>query len=257
MDSVLTIAPPPPMRIEWRRGWRAVRGLIADPERTDLAFEAISSVSARDFERLFQRFIATAEGRHLLAERPSLLDALRDRPRLRAMSEGSFGRTYAAFMDAAQLEADGLVEADRTSEAARGVSVVDPDRDWLSERLRDMHDLWHVLSGYGRDEAGEASNLAFSYGQMPFRGVAMIVIAAALVHPHGDRFAWPRYLYRAWRRGRAARLITARYEELLPLPLEEVRCTLGIASASETHPEGIVVGYRPGHEPLAVTETSA
>ena len=257
MESALTIAPPPPMRIEWRRAWSAVRGLLADPERTELAFEAIAAVSARDFERLFQRFVATAEGRRLLVEQPSLLDALRDRERLRAMPEGSFGRAYAAFMDAAKLEADGLVAADRTSEAALGKRVADPDRDWLSERLRDMHDLWHVLSGYGRDEAGEAANLAFTYGQVPFRGVALIIVAVALVHPHGDRFAWPRYLYRAWRRSREARLITPRYEELLPLPLDEVRRTLGITPASDAHPEGIVVAYRPGHEPLAAADVGA
>jgi hypothetical protein len=30
---------------------------------------------------------------------------------------------------------------------------------WLFERLDTLHDLWHVLTGYGLDEAGEAANL--------------------------------------------------------------------------------------------------
>ncbi len=252
MDG-LTIAPPQPMPIEWRRAWRAMRALLADPDRTELAFEAIAAVSARDYERLFQRFVAAPEGRRLLMERPSLLDALRDRARLRAMPAGSFGRAYAAFMDEAHLTADGLVEADHISEQVREHARVDEHREWFSDRLRDMHDLWHVLSGYGRDEAGEAANLAFSYGQMPFRGIALILLAAAFVEPHGNRFAWPRYLYRAWRRGRAAaRLTLARYEELLPRPLDEVRRLLRIAPASEVHPDGVIVAYRRSATPEAV-----
>src|SRR6185369_13252880 len=173
----LTIAPPPPMRIEWRRAWRAMRALIAEPDRTELAFEAIAAVSARDFERLFQRFVAAPEGRRLLVERLSLLDALSDRARLHAMPPGSFGHAYATFMDEAQLTAEGLVEADHIAEQVREYAEEDPNREWFSNRLRDMHDLWHVLSGYGRDEAGEAANLAFSFSQMPFRGIALIVAA--------------------------------------------------------------------------------
>ncbi len=252
MDAIPAVGPPPPVRIEWRRAFHAIRDLLADPDRTELAFEAVSAVSARDFERLFRRFLADPEGRRLFAERPSLLAALSDRARLRALPEGSFGRAYAAFMDAAQLTADGLVEADLASEEALGVDVRDPDRHWFSERLRDMHDLWHVLSGYGRDEAGEAANLAFSYAQMPFRGIVLILIAVALHEPHGGRVAWPRYLLRAWRRGRRARpLVLARYEDLLARPLDEVRRALGIEPASVAHPAGIVVAHRHSRAALA------
>jgi ubiquinone biosynthesis protein COQ4 len=258
MDTTLVIGPPPPLRIEWRRAWRAMRALLADPDRTELAFEAVSAVSGRDFEHLFQRFVADPEGQRLLAERPSLLAALSDSAGLRAMPEGSFGRAYAAFMDAGQLTADGLVEADLASEAVLGVEQREPNRRWFSERIRDMHDLWHVLSGYGRDEAGEAANLAFSYGQMPFRGIALILVAAALLAPHGNRFAWPRYLGRAWRRGRRARPLTlARYEELLARPLEEVRQMFGIEPASAAHPDGIVVAHRFSRSALAAMARTA
>ena len=258
METTLVIGPPPPMRIEWRRAWRAVRALLADPDRTELAFEAVSAISARDFEGLFQRFIADPEGRRLYAERPSLLAALSDRGGLRALPDGSFGRAYAAFMDEAQLTADGLVEADLASEAALGIEEREPARHWFSERIRDMHDLWHVLSGYGRDEAGEAANLAFSYGQMPFRGIALILVAAALLEPHGNRFAWPRYLVRAWRRGRRARSLTlARYEELLARPLEEVRHAFGIEPASRAHPDGIIVAHRRSRAALAAMTQTA
>ena len=37
-----------------------------------------------------------------------------------------------------------------------------------------MHDLWHVVTGYGRDELGEACLLAFTYAQNKNRGVGFI-----------------------------------------------------------------------------------
>jgi ubiquinone biosynthesis protein COQ4 len=247
-----TIAPPPVRpKVQWRRAWRAMRTLIADPDRTDQAFEAIAALSGADWERLFQRFATHRDGRALLAERPSLLATLSDLPRLRAMPAGTFGRAYADFMIAGEITAVGLVEAERVSIAVQQLETLDPDREWFADRLRDVHDLWHVLTGYGRDEAGEAANLAFTFGQTPLRGIALILFGIALQPPadgYGRR-TWYRYLYRAWQRGRhATRLPLVRYEDLLPRPLDEVRRALAIAPASTVHPEGVIVANGPGRE---------
>jgi ubiquinone biosynthesis protein COQ4 len=235
---------------EWGRAWRALRNLIADPERTDQVFEIVRALSGNSFERAYQRFAATPEGRRLLAERPALLDVLSNRDALQALPEGSFGRAYAEFMREGQLEAAGLVEAEQMAEQNFTTQLPhDPDRDFFGDRLRDMHDLWHVLTGYGRDEAGEATNLAFTLGQVWNPGIAFIVLAAALIGPKNPTFYWQRYLFRAWRRGRAAKLLTAApYEGLLPLPLDEVRRQLGVQPAREAHPDGILAGNR-GEEP--------
>jgi len=239
---------------EWGRAWRALRNIIADPERTDQVFEIVRALSGSSFENSFQRFVATADGRHLLAERPCLLTTLSDREALRAMPAGSFGRAYADFMEEGQLDAAGLVEADQTAEQNFAKELpVDADREFFGDRVRDMHDLWHVLTGYGRDEAGEAANLAFTLGQVWNLGIAFIVTAGAVIGPKNVTLDWQRYLLSAWRRGRRAKLLTAvPYERLLPLPLEEVRRQLGIQPASEAHPAGILVGNR-GQEPHAVT----
>ena len=241
----LTIAPPPVLpKVEWRRAWHAMRALIADPDRTELAFEVIAALSGADWERLFQRFASERAGRTLLVGRASLLETLSDIPRLRALPAGTFGRAYADFMVAGELTAVGLVEAESVSLAAQQIETLDPDRQWFTDRVRDIHDLWHVLTGYGRDEAGESANLAFSFGQLPLRGIALILFGIALQpSPYpGGRRAWYRYLYRAWRRSRDATwLPLARYEDLLPQPIEEVRRVLGIAPASAVHPEGVLV----------------
>ena len=240
---------------EWGRAWHALRNLIDDPERTDQVFEIVRALSGSSFEVAFQRFISTAEGKRLLAERPALLATLSDREALFALPEGSFGHAYAEFMEAGQLDAAGLVEAEQMADqnfAKQG--PLDPDREFFGDRLRDMHDLWHVLTSYGRDEAGEASNLAFTLGQVWNPGIAFIVVAGALLGPKELTCYWQRYLFRAWRRGRAATLLTAApYEDLLPLPLEQVRRQLGITPVADAHPAGILVGNR-GEEPRAISD---
>jgi ubiquinone biosynthesis protein COQ4 len=253
---------PPPSaqpRVEWRRAWRAMRRLMTNPEETEMAFETISALSGRDFERLFQRFVAHPDGRALYVERPSLFAAVSDRATLRALPAGSFGRAYAEFMDAAGLSAQGLVDAENKSEAATRYEYTDPGREWFGDRLRDMHDLWHVLTGYGRDEAGEAANLAFSFAHMPFRGVALILFGIALNSPPEElgRVAWLRYLYRAWKRGRESVWLPAvRYEWLLARPLEEVRLTLRIPPARVVHPEGVIVASMYG-PPMGIPTAGA
>ncbi|MBM4265446.1 MAG: hypothetical protein FJ144_02340 [Deltaproteobacteria bacterium] len=47
-------------------------------------------------------------------------------------------------------------------------------------------------------------------------------------------------LWRAWQRGRSARMPHAiPWEELLPLPIEEVRRGLGMVPLEDAHPKGV------------------
>lgn len=220
--------------------------LISDSQRTDQVFEIIDALAGDSFEKSFATFAAHPDGARLLRERPSLIDALSNRVALERLPEGSFGRAYAAFMAEGNLTADGLVQADET--AARNAPQpveLDPDRRYVGDRTRDMHDLWHVLTGYGRDEAGKVAILAFTQAQIPNFGVLLILVAAAALGPKTPSLWWPRYLVAAWRRGRATSLLTvAPYEELLPLPLDEVRRRLGVPLADAFHPDGIVVANR-------------
>jgi ubiquinone biosynthesis protein COQ4 len=240
------VAPAPPRnRVQWGRARTALRSLVADPERTEQVFELIDALAGESGERHFQRFLRHPNAPRLLAEKPDLLAALSARHLLRALPEGSLGRVYAAFMSDQDLSADGLVEASEDVERQREAAI-DPDRDWFYTRLRDMHDLWHVLTDYGRDLAGEAANLAFTYAQTRNRGIGAIVGAAALLGPKSIDCHWQRYLLRAWRRGRRAQLLAAApYEELLPLPLHEARERLGIDAPELAHPGGIIVANDP------------
>jgi len=231
-------------QLDWPRAWRALKGLIADSSRTELAFEVTAALTGKSFDRAFQRFIDHPDGRRLLAERPRLLDTLMNRTTLAALPVGSFGRAYADFMSAGNLAAEGLVDAQEMA-APPTQMALDPDRQYFADRVRDMHDLWHVLTGYGMDEAGEAANLAFNLGQIFSAGIGLMVLAGAVVGPRDLTCSWQRYLWRAWRRGQRATLLTVvPYEELLTLPLEDVRNLLHISAPEVAHPGGILVGNR-------------
>jgi ubiquinone biosynthesis protein COQ4 len=110
-----------------------------------------------------------------------------------------------------------------------------------------MHDLIHVVSGYGRDRAGEVQLIAFSLGLFPMRVLRVSLVLAPLSAPLRALPGLARDLWRAWRRGASARISRAtRLEELLPLPLDEVRARLGVAPLRQCHPAGVWRETAPG-----------
>ena len=153
---------------------RAMRGLLANPDDTALVFEIIEALSGRTRTKVFDRFVRTESGQRLLTTRPNLLAQLTDRESLLALPPGTLGRTYGEFMSREQISADGLVDA--SEDWLR--EDLPAERRWFADRLRDTHDLWHVVTGYGRDLIGEASLLAFTYAQTGNPGIGFIVAVA-------------------------------------------------------------------------------
>lgn len=102
------------------------------------------------------------------------------------------------------------------------------DLDFLRNRMRDTHDLWHVVTGYKGDLLGEASLLAFSFAQTRNPGVGFIVGVALLRgrEPSVRRLIWQGFV----RGARAAWLPPIEWEKLLALPLSTVRRTLNIGA---------------------------
>jgi ubiquinone biosynthesis protein COQ4 len=240
---------PPPKR-DWRRAWGAIRELVADSERTDQVFVLLDALGGPSDEAGFQAFASDLRGQRQLRERADLLATLSNHEQLRTLPEGSLGRAYLAFMEESGLNAADLIEAEEAGTVAQ--ADLDPDRRWLADRGRDSHDLWHVLTGYGRDEAGEVALLAFTYAQYPNPGIAIILLAAIVIGPKTWKFHFERYLWQAYRRGRAADLDFAPYEQWLALPLEEARERAGIVPPEKAHPTfGIVEGGREAGSGLA------
>lgn len=208
-----------------RAAMHAIRALMQDPEDTAQVFRVIKAMSGPSRAKSYKRFCKTAVGRRVLANRESLADCLNDRDALRAMPDGSLGRAYLDFVERENLSADGL--ADASEEGGRYFHTA--DQELYSNRTRDMHDLWHVTTGYGRDGLGELSLLAFSYAQLGNIGIAMIIFFGARggVRESGDKRIW-KAIWEGYRNGRRATWWAEEdWEGLLRAPLEEVRKRLG------------------------------
>jgi ubiquinone biosynthesis protein COQ4 len=236
-------------KMRWRRGFRALRALLRDPDDTAKAIDVSFAIGTRDFERSFQRFVSSGAGRVLLAERPSLADALSDRTVLARMHPDSLGRAYLEYLDENGFRAMGLVELEHETQARwereDGLPSLDPLRIWFRDRVTLAHDLSHVVTGYGTDDLGEATLLAFSQAQLGGRANGLLTAGAALEVFRMLGFRWVSYALRAWRRGwRAASLVALPWEELLPLRLATVRRLARLGAPEEAHPTGILRGRR-------------
>ena len=204
---------------------RAMRALIRNPDDTAQVFLVVRALAGRGFERLFRRVMADPTGARILEEGRSMIPVLDDRATLRALPEGSLGREYARFMDAEHISAGGLEDASLVIKT----EFYDERARCLSDRLRDTHDLWHVVSGYGRDLVGEGALLAFTYAQTRNRGIGFIVLVGMLKFWQEGHPEVVRVMREGWRRGRRAGVLPAAdWESMLPRPLEEVRRDLGI-----------------------------
>lgn len=216
-----------PFVFEPLRAARAVVALVRDPEDTAQVFSIVEALSCGSAERMVARFERDPVGARLLRERPRLLDVLSDRARLEAMPEGSLAKAYVAFLDREGISAAGLVDASKTGAPER--VYADESHRFVSDRMRDTHDLWHAVTGYQGDVLGEASLLAFGLAHAPNPGIAVIVLAG-LLRAHDADFT--RSVLTGLRHGRAAAWLPAvDWEPLLPLPLDEVRRRLGIVPA--------------------------
>lgn len=200
---------------------RAVRALRANPEDTSQIFTIFRALRGRSGQRIFRRFAASLTGQAILREKRDLLAVLENRAALAALPAGSMGRAYFDFMEQEKLLADGLVTASQSWEQ----EAVPPAVDLFRNRMRDAHDLTHILTGYGRDPLGEMCLLAFMNRHSKNPGQLLIVAMNWTRLPKTARAA----VVQAWRNGGKARWFQdLDYEALLARPLEEVRRELNI-----------------------------
>ena len=141
---------------------------------------------------------------------------------------------YAEFMERERLTATGLAEAAEKAGRPRYGDLI----EWYGNRLRDTHDLMHVLTGYGRDALGEACVLLFAFGQDPSPGNLLLGYAGAFDIRRRVGGAAP--VLRAAREARAtgrrcAPLAELSIRELLAMDLGEARRMLRIGEPHRYH----------------------
>jgi ubiquinone biosynthesis protein COQ4 len=151
--------------------------LIEDKEDTEQVFHIIEATKGRRSHRQAWDFIRSPLGQRFIAEETDIPAMLDDHARWADCGPNTVAAHYIAFMNREGLSAAGLVaESHKWLPAdARPQDLT----EWYFERLRDTHDLFHVLTGYGRDALGEVSLLGFSYEQNHNTGILFIAYAGA------------------------------------------------------------------------------
>ena len=232
-----------PQRLEPLTALRAFRRLVRNKEDTAQVFEIMRALSGRSIGRGYNRMLRTMEGGRQAFLREELAHRLDDPEWLARFGPGTVGAAYRAFREARGFTAEGLAD-----EARKVAPLIDAEHPviWYSRRLRDVHDVWHVLTGYETDALGEACVVAFSYAQTRNLGFAFIGWGAAReIQREVRSVPARRAVWQAYRNGRAARWLPALdYEALFDQPLEAVRARLNIRPADVY--EAVPVEVRAG-----------
>jgi ubiquinone biosynthesis protein COQ4 len=218
------------------KAWRHFRNLVADKENTGEVFHIFEALPWRGLFPSAEAFLTSERGQQLREREPYLPAIFDDHAALRKMPKGSLAQVYCDFMEREGLTAAGLVEEFERFMSARG-SFRD-QFGWYMNRIRDTHDILHILTGYGRDALGEQCVLAFTYSQQPAPAHLFIAYAGGREIKREVKSKAPVFaaIREGQRLGKACPRVSEQpILELLPLPIEVARARLNITPASHYH----------------------
>jgi ubiquinone biosynthesis protein COQ4 len=230
----------PVLKLRPRKALHHFRELLKDKENTEEVFRIFEALPWRNLRKAGESFIQSERGMDIRVREPYLPAILDDHAALRRMPEGSLAHAYCDFMEREGLTAQGLV--DEFDRFAADKPQYRDQFQWYMNRFRDVHDMLHVLTGYGRDALGEACVLAFTYGQQPALANVFIAYMAGLNIGKQVKSSAPvlRAIREAQDLGKACpqRIAEMAITELLPMQVEDVRRKLNITP---------VMHYRAAH----------
>jgi ubiquinone biosynthesis protein COQ4 len=207
----------------WKLGLGLLRKVLDNPADTEqvLAFLGVINSGQSTHARV-ARFFADPDGEALYAAHRAIDSRTLDLDKLAALPEGTLGHAYAKF-----LRSHGI-----TPEIFDGAppGISNPRRSYVIQRMRQTHDLWHVVTGCETDPAGEVALQAFTFSQIRTPGSAFLAVFGALRRVRERRDVGVlRDVVTLYRTGkRAGQLPTFAWEDHWATPLAEVRAMLGL-----------------------------
>ena len=219
-----------PRKREWGTALRALIKLLGNADDTVQVFRIMRALNGDTAAKNYRKLLTSSQGGRLAYQRLELSQRFSDRAWIDTLPEGSVGAAYRAFLDRTGYSAQGL--ADVSYADAEVERNVEHPHAWFGRRERDIHDIWHILTGYQADEPlGEACLVAFSYSQTGGLGWAFIGAGAALksLKITGKR-TFAKAVLEGRRHGKRAKWLSGEdYEALMYEPLDAARKRLGIA----------------------------
>lgn len=156
----------------------ALTRFLINKEDTSQVFRVFDAIDGPQTEKNFRRFEALPEGKRIIAQEVDLAPVLCNRDWLSTLPAGTLGAAYFQFIQNEDIGADGLIYAEQAAKV-RTLEVEPARRRFISSGFQ-LHDVWHVLTGYGRDAVGEACVLSFTYGQLNLTGMELFARIMAI-----------------------------------------------------------------------------
>jgi ubiquinone biosynthesis protein Coq4 len=218
-----------------RAAWGFV-DLVRHPTHLDRVFQ-ISEKLVNERRDLLELM------RDHLAKDPRGATSLRERPRLEVRLEeldklppGTFGRAFADHMRKNNLDPAAIPTLPSRNEF-----------EYLQAHLYETHDVWHAVTGFDTDVAGELGLQSFYAAQMP-GGLPYILLAAGFLNTAflsmDDRERRLDAVVRGWQMGRSAKpLFGVVWGELWSKPVSEVRELFGVQAIPQ-HPDRMASAAR-------------
>ena len=213
--------------------WHHFNEFRKDKEKTSEVFHLFNCLPWVGVDAAAKHFLATERGRAIFASEPFLPDLLDDHDALRRMPAGSLAHEYADYMETERLSAAGLVAEydDFRGDAPR----LDDRIEWYVDRLRDTHDILHILTRFGRDTLGEQCLGAFVAKQRESVGHTVLGFGGGLLIRKEVKTQAPvlRAVWEARRLGHeTTRIAEESILELLAMTTDEVRARLRMREPS-------------------------
>lgn len=235
----------------WLKNWGTVihgtLAIVRDPQDIGPIFPIIdalldprSGVATEERVRFLTQCISAKPGcQDLFTDRP-LATGPQELRRLLRLAPGTLGRTFAEHMFAYRL--------DQNNDFFTPIS---PRRDieWLNLRIRQTHDIWHVLTNFGISYDGELGLQAFTAGVapalLPQVAIALGVLrsltqgARALVQT-SEAIADGYHAARS-----CPQILTYRWENLWDRPLHALVQEIGLPQVQPDRPYALHPGPHP------------
>lgn len=206
--------------IRYFRTLHGVIGMLRDPESTESVFDIEDGL--RDLEAVqlaTDHVMAVPEIRALAEER--YLQPVPDVAALLELAPGTLGFHYAHHLRTNGFDPDYYRKIE-----------VQNDTHYLALRMRQTHDIWHVVTGLSADAIGELAVKACELAQTRRPMAAVITAGGVLRYLVKDPDELPdvmEALFRGYEIGRNAKpLLGQKWEEMWARPLASIRTELGV-----------------------------
>ncbi|MEM0982415.1 MAG: Coq4 family protein [Planctomycetota bacterium] len=195
-------------------------GLMANPEHTASVFDMEDGLRGSGAEEQFFEFTSQDPAvQEIIKER--YLQSVPDTERLADLPEGSLGKTYVTHLSTMGFDPDYYRKID-----------VRTDVDYVLMRIRQTHDIWHVVTGFDTHPLGEICVKACELAQT-HRPMAGAICAGGLYRylfkQPGEFNHFLESVAAGYRLGiRAKPLLAQKWEEQWDRPVDEIRKELKV-----------------------------